>query len=347
MSTPLRILLADDQVPWDTDAENERTKEEIRREFAVVKPHVNVDEAFADDYAWFTGLLAYLEQTKGETVTRAHTFEEARQHIENPRDLDVAIVDLSWWGDHTLPQGESHRHNQGLKLLPGAADSRSKVPIVSLSQNFRDDFELMSTVLERGALPMPKNSKDRDLCYRTLYAAVQYLTRDRRRGRSKVELFVSHAHGDKDLAQRLVEAIELGLHVPTNDTIRCTSVPGYDFPPDTDFMQALKEELTGARCVVGLWTPSSIKSQWCLFELGAAWGLAHKTLFLSLGGKALRNPPAGFRAIQASQMSDAGQLRRFLGELERITGWPTKNRNAAESKLEDLAKVAQQFPVSP
>jgi hypothetical protein len=29
----LTILLADDQVPWDTAAENERTKEEIRREF--------------------------------------------------------------------------------------------------------------------------------------------------------------------------------------------------------------------------------------------------------------------------------------------------------------------------
>lgn len=38
MIAPLRILLADNQVPWDTDAENERTKAEIRREFMVVKP---------------------------------------------------------------------------------------------------------------------------------------------------------------------------------------------------------------------------------------------------------------------------------------------------------------------
>jgi hypothetical protein len=46
MTTPLTILLADDQVPWDTDAENERTKAEIRREFAVVRPGVDVDTAF-------------------------------------------------------------------------------------------------------------------------------------------------------------------------------------------------------------------------------------------------------------------------------------------------------------
>ena len=78
MPTPLTILLADDQVPWDTKGENERTKAEIRREFAVAKPEVDVDSAFADDHVWFTGLLAYLEHTKGETVIRARTFDEAR-----------------------------------------------------------------------------------------------------------------------------------------------------------------------------------------------------------------------------------------------------------------------------
>lgn len=344
MTTPLTILLADDQVPWDTNAENDRTKAEIRREFAIAKPHVDVDTAFADDYAWFTGLLAYLEHTKDETVIRARTFDEAKQHLENPRGLDVAIIDLSWWGDYLLPQGASHRNNRGLKLLPAAGGAiRSKVPIISLSQNFSDDFELISTVLERGALPVPKNYKDRELGYRALYAAVQYLTRERRHGRSKVEVFVSHAHEDKDLAQRLVRAIELGLHVPS-DAIRCTSVPGYDFTPGTDFVEALKEELTGASCVVGLWTQRGMKSQWCLFELGAAWGLAHKTLFLSLGTEALRDPPAGFRSIHASQLSDAGQLRRFLEELGRITAWPNKNRPAAENELEDLAQFARTLP---
>jgi TIR domain len=345
MTTPLKILLADDQVPWDTNAENERVKAEIRREFAIVKPHLDVDKAFADDFAWFTGLLKYLEQTKGETVIRAPTFGVAKERIENPRGLDVAIVDLSWWGDHTLPQtqpqGTAHRHNQGLKLLPAAGDgNRSNVPIICLSQNFSDDFELMSTVYERGALPVPKNYQDRQLGYRALYGAVQYLTRERRRGGSKVEVFVSHAHEDEDLAQRLVTAIELGLQVPS-DAIRCTSVPGYDFTPGTNFVEALKDELTGASCVVGLWTPRSMKSQWCLFELGAAWGLARKALFLSLGADALRDPPAGFRSIQASRLSDSEQLRRFLDELTRITGWPTKNRPAAESRLEDLARFAK------
>jgi hypothetical protein len=340
MPAPLTILFADDQIPWDTDDENDRTKNEIRREFAVAKPRVDVDKAFAEDYVWFTGLLAYLEQTKGETVIRARTFEATKQYIENPRGLDVAIVDLSWWGDYTLPEGAVHRHNRGLKLLPGTGDTkRSKLPLISLSQNFSDDFELMSTVLERGALPVPKNYQAPELGYRALYAAIQYLTGKRRRSSSKVEVFVSHAHEDRDLAKQLVEAIETGLEVPP-DAIRCTSVPGYDFAPGINFIDALRSELTGASCVIGLWTPCSMKSQWCLFELGATWGLAHQALFLSAGAEALRDPPAGFRSIQASQLSDAGQLRRFLEELARITGWPAKNRRAAKNKLERLAKMS-------
>src|SRR5215469_881747 len=109
MAAPLRILLADDQVPWDNDADNQRTKEEIRREFAIAKPDVNVDRAFAADYRWFTGLLDYLERTRYETVTCARTFDEAKKHLENPRDFDVAVIDLSWWGDHTLDPGASNR----------------------------------------------------------------------------------------------------------------------------------------------------------------------------------------------------------------------------------------------
>ena len=43
---------------------------------------------------------------------------------------------------------------------------------------------------------------------------------DWRHYRSKVDVFVSHAHEDRNIAQRLVRAIELGLQVPV-DAIRC------------------------------------------------------------------------------------------------------------------------------
>ena len=39
-------------------------------------------------------------------------------------------------------------------------------------------------------------------------------------------------------------------------------------------------------------------------------------------------------------MTDAGELRRFLEQLQKATGWPTKNRAAAEAELEELAQLA-------
>jgi TIR domain len=341
MSTQLKILLADDQIPWPTDAENDRTKGEICREFAIAKPKVNVEKAFPKGFKWFTGLLNYLEKTKGVFVVRARTFDQATDSLlNNPVELDVGIVDLSWWGDYTRPHGEGERLNLGLELLKEAAVAeRRTVPLICLSQNFKDDFELISTVLDLGALPVPKDYKCPKLGYQMIYAAVQYLARNRR-PTSDVQLFVSHAHADRELARELLHAIESGLQVPTG-AIRCTSVPGYDFRPGAHFEEALKKDVQGAQCVIGIWTSGSRESQWCLFELGAAWGLAQRAFFLTLGDDDLRSPPAAFRSIQSSRLDDSVQLCAFLKEVEAITGWQRKDIAAAERKLKKLARVAR------
>ena len=308
----------------------------------MAKPGLDVDSAFAEDQAWFAGLLAYLEQTKGEIVIRVRHFDEARTSLmqAQAQGVDVAVVDLSWWGDTRLPSGAGSRQNCGLKLLPGGqANTGTRVPMIVLSQNFIDNFELMSTVLERGALPVPKNYQAKDLGYRALYAAVQYLAGQRPRSPSATQLFISHAHADQDLALGLTRALELGLDVPP-EAIRCSSVPGYELPPGSDLAQTLRQDLAGARCVIGLWTAHSVASQWCLFELGAAWGLAQRTLFLYQDAQALRDPPAGFRSVLGTPITDPLQLNRFLSEVERLTGWGPRNRVAAERELSQLAQVA-------
>ena len=50
MTEPLTILLADDQVPWESNEDNDRTKEEIRREFTVERPDLDVDKGFAENF---------------------------------------------------------------------------------------------------------------------------------------------------------------------------------------------------------------------------------------------------------------------------------------------------------
>src|SRR5882672_6588895 len=84
-----------------------------------------------------------------------------------------------------------------------------------------------------------------------------------------VELFISHAHADEELAQLLVDAIEASMTVPAK-SIRCTSVPGYQLALGDMPRDVLRQELSSAKCVIALLTPHSVDSVWCQFELGAA-----------------------------------------------------------------------------
>jgi len=69
----LRVLFADDQIPSPDQAENERTRNEIRRELGAKL--IDVDSAFVADFHWFQGLLEYFKikrfaNYRGQVVRR-------------------------------------------------------------------------------------------------------------------------------------------------------------------------------------------------------------------------------------------------------------------------------------
>jgi hypothetical protein len=349
----IRVLFADDQLPSSDPAENEQTRNEIRRERPDIQ---DLDRAFDDDFRWFTGLLDYLERTKGLRVVPVRSFSEASARIEDKADYDVAVVDMSWWGDARLPPGRRARHNRGLDLLKRLAELQAAgaaVSTIALSQNFKDDFELMSTVLDLDALPMPKSYDVHGLGYRALYAAIDHLAKQQRRrvgerepggarrrnGDGPVQLFVSHAHKDEDLARMLVEAIALGMQAPQG-SIRCTSLSGYQLALGAMARDALRDELSGAKGIVALLTPYSLSSEWCQFELGAAWVLATATMPLRAGGLRDADIPGAFRGAVGGTAEQPAVLRQLLDQLQTLLGWPVGNVPAAHAKLDELAKLA-------
>jgi hypothetical protein len=154
-----------------------------------------------------------------------------------------------------------------------------------------------------------------------------------------VELFISHAHADEELAQRLVDVIEAAMSVPAK-ALRCTSVGGYklalgDMPRDV-----LRQELSSAKCVIALMTPNSIDSAWCQFELGAAWVLAKETIPLLAGGVRNDTAPGALGGANMGDLEKMSDLSRLLEQLRDSLGWPERNRTAALDKIEILAKLA-------
>jgi len=169
-----RILFADDQIPWDKDADNEKVRQEIAKELAGKIPDVSA--AYEQDKRWFADLIDSLT-TQGVEVSPARTYSEAEQKIKRPKDFDVAIVDLSWTGDRRLKSDE--KKNAGLKLLDLISKQNEQgddyTPVIAFSQNYKTQPLLVATVLEMGALPIQKEYSE--VGHRTLAAAVKLLAK--------------------------------------------------------------------------------------------------------------------------------------------------------------------------
>jgi len=117
-------------------------------------------------------------------------------------------------------------------------------------------------------------------------------------------IFISYSKRDRERAQRLAETLRhQGLAVWWDDQI----------PAGTPFDEAIEKALKAARCVVVLWSESSVKSRWVREE--ASKGKEREILVPVLLDDV--EIPIGFSLIQAV----------------RFTGWPTALAEAEFNKL--------------
>ena len=91
-------------------------------------------------------------------------------------------------------------------------------------------------------------------------------------GAERVKLFISHAHRDVDIADRLVTAVDIGMDVPPG-AIRCTSVPGYQLdlgsmPRATHWPKSSLRLSAFSRFS----PPTVSRLSGSYYELGATWG---------------------------------------------------------------------------
>ena len=210
--TRIRVLFADDQLPYDQPERNASVKAAIVEEIGDKLRAANKDPelAFAQDLAWFQGLRQHLEERF--EVVPARTFADAKAALHKRDKFDIAVIDLSWSGDAQLPVGK--RHNVGIELLEILREQNDKeqvfTPVLAFSQNFEKDPQLMSLVLDQGALPVPKMYSDTG--HRALASAISYLAKVRPPG-SKAEdpaIAVARVNRTTAIAVALITAL-LGL----------------------------------------------------------------------------------------------------------------------------------------
>ena len=157
----------------------------------------------------------------------------------------------------------------------------------------------------------------------------------------QVELFISHSSDDQRLAEALVDLLKAALSVPV-EAIRCTSVDGCKLPTGAHTETQLRRELLEAPAFIGLVTPSSIRSAYVLFELGARWG-AEKSVFplLAAGADAslLRGP---LSTINARKCYTHAEVHQFIADLASILRKTPSGAAGYQRHLEALLKAAKE-----
>jgi hypothetical protein len=130
-----------------------------------------------------------------------------------------------------------------------------------------------------------------------------------------LQLFISHASDDRELARKVVALVSTALNLPAT-TIRCTSVDGYRLAAGANTNEQLRQEVHDSVAFIGIVSQASIRSMYVLFELGARWGAGKNLIPLIAHGvpmSILSGPISGLNALRAENSAQLHQLVDDLG----------------------------------
>ena len=150
------------------------------------------------------------------------------------------------------------------------------------------------------------------------------------------KIFISHSSTDRIYTDLLVEFFVDGLGLDSND-IFCSSVPGYDIPIGVDFNEYILNKIRESSefYTIAIISNSYYNSRYCIYELGAAWGLGktNDCIIPFIVEDMDRGGPKDFIRYKQSVV---GELAADINKLsDKIRNTPSiQKRNIATEKFE-------------
>ena len=119
-----------------------------------------------------------------------------------------------------------------------------------------------------------------------------------------MNIFISHAVANKNIARSLAEALEAARQ---DVTTFLASRPG-DIRADEDWLPGIERALQHADAYVVLLTPESILRPWVNFEAGAAWFFKRQLIFVRIQALSIDDIPLPIGSRQVYALDDKEQL---------------------------------------
>lgn len=160
------------------------------------------------------------------------------------------------------------------------------------------------------------------------------------------KIFVSHAVKDKALADSIVDLLETGTAVSSDD-IFCSSLEGLGIPSGQDFISYIKSQIQQPEAVILILSENYFASQFCLCELGAAWAMSHNAFPLLVPPLKYSDLKGVLLSTQLDKIDSDSDLDRFYENLNeklalnstRPARWGAKKRQFLKNLPELLASL--------
>lgn len=143
------------------------------------------------------------------------------------------------------------------------------------------------------------------------------------------KIFISHSTFDKEIAEVLVKFLKYGLGI-SSKKIFCSSLDGHDIPIGVNFNDYIRNQIANAKGIVIIPIISNhyYNSKYCLYELGAAWGL----------GKGNEIYPFLIKGMKF------GNLQDFISHTQSIDGTNVDHINKMSDQLKRDSSIEKEHP---
>lgn len=154
------------------------------------------------------------------------------------------------------------------------------------------------------------------------------------------KIFISHSKFDQSAVSLLVAFLVNGIGVK-EESIFCSSVDGHDIPVGVNFNDYIRDQLKDSNGCLTLAIISNdyYNSKYCLYELGAAWGIGDKKniipiLIKNMHFGNLQDFISHVQAIDALKKKQINKLNDFIQKDSNIS-----KKDIATSKFENERDV--------
>ncbi len=166
-------------------------------------------------------------------------------------------------------------------------------------------------------------------------------------------IFISHAVKDKPLADAVVDLLQTGANISSND-IFCSSLEGLGIPSGENFIEHIKSQLKEPDTVICILSPNYYESHFCLCELGATWAMSHNLLPLIVAPLTFSNIQGVLTGIQINQISNSDDLNQFVTALNECLGskkfnfarWEVKKKTFLKNLPNTLKKLPKPLTIT-